>query len=42
MWSEWEANLFMRQVPYPREIVLELGVLEDPDEGSLVHMRKKI
>jgi len=38
---EWEANLFIRQVPEPREIVSEVGTLEDPDKRSPIHMRKK-
>jgi len=39
--TEWEANLFLRQVPKPREIVPEVGTQEDPDEDSPVHMRGK-
>ena len=35
------GQLIVRQVPQPREIVLEVGTLEEPDEGSPVYRGEK-
>jgi len=39
--SEGRPTCLVWQVPHPGDAVPEVGTLEDPDEGTPAHMRKK-